>query len=123
MQKIKRLVAVGSIAALSMAGFAALAPAAHASDEEWCSGVTVVGGPHADRLVGTDCDDVIYGLGGNDHIRGLFGTDDLLGGRGDDLISDPSQYGTIHGNRGWDTCVVRADSQIEVFGCENIIET
>lgn len=119
----KRMISIAAAAAIVGGGLLGFAPAAHASDEVWCDGVTVVGSPHADRIVGTDCDDVLYGLGGADHIRGLFGTDDLIGGRGNDLISDPSQYGTIHGNRGWDTCIVRADSQINVFGCEDIIET
>jgi Ca2+-binding RTX toxin-like protein len=100
----------------------AIAPAAQASEYDDCHyGVTVVGSRHADRLVGTNCDDTIYGLAGNDRIRGLYGTDRLLGNGGDDLISDPSDEGTIVGGRGWDTCIVREDSQIEVLSCEEIV--
>jgi Ca2+-binding RTX toxin-like protein len=61
-------------------------------------------------------------LRGNDVIRGKEGTDVLLGGRGDDRISDPSFEGTIRGGLGWDTCIVRADSEIQVLGCEDVIE-
>jgi Ca2+-binding RTX toxin-like protein len=103
-------------------GFAIAAPAAHA-EEECHYGITVVGGPHADRLVGTNCDDHIYGLGGNDHIQGLYGEDTLFGGRGSDVISAKGYSGVIHGGRGWDTCVVPAASNYELYNCENIILT
>src|SRR5580765_8398259 len=118
---LRKLVVSGAVASLSIMGFGLAAPAAHA-EEECHYGRTIVGGPHADRLVGTNCDDTIYGLGGHDRIRGLFGDDLLLGGRGNDLISDPSTTGAIRGGRGWDPCVVRADSQIQALGCEDVVE-
>jgi hypothetical protein len=118
----KRLLAVVSAAGLCL-GMLAMAPAAQANEEEHdCHyGQTIVGSMRADRLVGTNCDDTIYGLRGNDRIRGLYGEDRLLGNGGDDLISDPSDTGVIAGGRGWDTCIVREDSQIEVLSCEEIV--
>lgn len=118
----KRLIAIFGTAAISLVMFAGAAPAAHATTEYCEHGETIVGSNGPDRLVGTNCDDTIYGLRGNDRIRGLYGEDLLLGGRGDDLISDPSDEGVIRGGRGWDTCVVHVDSQIEVLGCEDVIE-
>jgi Ca2+-binding RTX toxin-like protein len=122
---LRKFIVASSVAAVSMVGWAGFAPAAHAEEGDYdgCHyGETIVGSPHADRLVGTNCDDTIYGLGGADRIRGLFGDDVLFGNRGNDLISDPSNTGVIHGGRGWDTCVVRADSQIQVLGCEDVVE-
>lgn len=114
---------ISAAVAVAMAVPALATPAAHASELSYC-GVTVVGSRSADHLVGTDCDDVIYGLGGNDTIRGRLGFDKLYGGRGNDTISDLSTLfsGEIHGGRGWDTCIVSEGSSVELFSCEQVVE-
>lgn len=41
---------------------------------------------HADRLIGTNGDDVIKGLAGSDHLHGGGGRDVLIGGKGLDSL-------------------------------------
>jgi hypothetical protein len=118
----KKVLGVLACAGMVLGGLAVSAPAASATEPP--CGITVVGGPHADRIVGTNCDDQLYGLGGNDTIRGRLGTDNVYGGRGNDLLTDSSTLsgGTIHGGRGWDICIVPEQSNVEIFGCEVIEE-
>jgi Ca2+-binding RTX toxin-like protein len=47
---------------------------------------TIIGGPQAETLAGTDDTDLILGRGGGDLIIGFAGVDLLLGGTGDDTI-------------------------------------
>ncbi|MBZ6076063.1 glycoside hydrolase family 113 [Microvirga puerhi] len=54
------------------------------------------GTPRADKLVGQDVDELIYGLAGNDVLRGNGGNDRLYGGAGKDVL---------YGGAGQDTFV------------------
>lgn len=65
------------------------------TDPPLIPGVTLHGGPGADRLIGGAGDDTIWGRGGDDRIEGGDGndtihagdgTDTILGGAGDDFI-------------------------------------
>jgi RTX calcium-binding nonapeptide repeat (4 copies) len=130
---MRKLLTAAVSVVLFGATFALAAPAASASVRhsrtateidgcEYQPVNVVLGGPHADRLIGSFCDDAIYGFGGNDVIRGRTGTDVLRGGRGDDRISSLGFEGTIYGGPGWDTCSVIEFSAVEVLGCEVVIE-
>ncbi|MEK6273263.1 MAG: hypothetical protein AABM42_11575 [Actinomycetota bacterium] len=48
---------------------------------------TLIGSPHADRLLGTNGPDVIVGFGGDDRINGRGGRDRICGRRGDDQVT------------------------------------
>jgi len=120
----RKLLTAAIAVGLFGATFAIGAPAASATENpcEYVPLNVVLGGPNADRLIGSFCDDAIYGFGGNDVIRGRTGTDTLRGGRGDDRISALGFEGRIVGGPGWDTCSVIEFSAVEVLGCEVVIE-
>ncbi len=56
----------------------------------------------ADRLTGTNLDDLLEGLGGNDVLRGLRGDDKLLGGGGNDTLSGGDGDDKLVGSSGND---------------------
>lgn len=69
-----------------------------------CEGypATIIGGPSADNLRGTNGDDVIHGLGGDDRIDGKRGNDVICGGSGHDDLKGGSGDDTIHAGAGDD---------------------
>lgn len=84
----------------------------------------IIGSAAGDQLVGTSCNDAIFGRRGNDVIRSGLGYDLDRGGRGNDRIVDTSFLvgGEIHGGRGIDTCVVVADTLVQLYSCEVVVE-
>jgi len=82
---------------------------------------TIVGSPGADILIGSQCDDYIYGLRGSDLLVGSGGEDHLFGGRGNDRLRGVDGYADVlRGGRGhFDRC--RGD-QLDIFtGCEFVL--
>jgi Ca2+-binding RTX toxin-like protein len=78
-----------------LAAAAVVAPAttlAHGDDPTW----------HADRIIGTPGDDVIFGRRGGDTIWGRAGNDILNGNRGPDWLFGERGNDTLNGNRGED---------------------
>ncbi len=64
---------------------------------------TVVGNSRANRLNGTQGDDVICGRGGNDTINGRGGNDEIFGGTGGDVIAGGGGEDDLRGEGGGDT--------------------
>ncbi len=63
---------------------------------------TINGGPHSERLRGTNQTDTINGNGGNDRIRGFGAADAINGGPGNDRVFGGAGDDTIFANRGVD---------------------
>jgi predicted extracellular nuclease len=70
-----------------------------------CAGLeaTIVGGPTADVLNGTNGNDVIFAGGGDDVVNAGNGHDVVCGGFGDDTIDGGNGNDTLHGEDGDDT--------------------
>ena len=66
------------------------------------SGATIAGTGRADKLRGTDDDDVIAAKGGDDTVVGLRGDDLVCGGAGADLLRGQGGDDTLSGGRGKD---------------------
>lgn len=79
----------------------------------------IVGGRHADRLVGTIGRDAIFGLGGNDRLLGRAGDDLLFGGRGNDVLRGGLGTDVLRGGAGTDLCIGSRTSQF--INCERRI--
>jgi len=56
----------------------------------------------ADRIIGGEGDDNLWGYGGNDRIEGRAGVDTILGGEGDDILTDSHGDDNIKGQNGND---------------------
>ena len=77
----------------------------------------IVGSFGNDRLPGTICDDVIYGLPGNDVLIGRAGNDTLIGGRGNDrLRSRDGEFDVVRCGAGFDRA--RVDRIDVTLRCE-----
>ena len=63
----------------------------------------MIGTDGADSLVGTEIDNVAWGLAGDDTITTLGGNDSILGGDGNDLLLGGIGNDTLQGNDGNDT--------------------
>ena len=76
-------------------------------------GVTTVGGPGDDLILGhlVDGDD-IDGGNGDDEIHGLGGNDDLKGGNGDDILRGGDDEDTLSGDNGQDQIYGEADNDM-----------
>jgi Ca2+-binding RTX toxin-like protein len=72
-----------------------------------CHGVRRLGDARPNRIVGTNCPDVLRGGAGNDSIYGLGGNDILYGGLGHDVL---------HGGAGNDTIFAR-DGATDTVTC------
>jgi 4-amino-4-deoxy-L-arabinose transferase-like glycosyltransferase len=70
-----------------------------------CDGMVpnILGSSADDRIVGSDGDDIIHGLGGNDRIIGKSGNDVICGGQGNDTLSGESGDDKLIGNEADDT--------------------
>jgi len=66
------------------------------------NGVIRSGDGFANRLVGSDLNDMIGGEAGNDTLRGLDGADSLAGGTGDDDVRGDGGDDTLAGDDGID---------------------
>lgn len=101
MKKVRRIVVVGAIAALTVVfGHGTLA-----AQGQLCGGqpVTLDGTAGDDHLIGTPGDDVIFGRQGNDIIEGLGGNDIICAGKGDDIVRGGAGFDIIFGAQGRDT--------------------
>ncbi|PWJ20996.1 calcium-binding protein [Jannaschia seohaensis] len=65
----------------------------------------IEGGAEADRLRGTNADEILMGREGDDLLRGGRGDDRMRGGDGDDLASGGGGADSLHGGSGDDTLV------------------
>jgi Ca2+-binding RTX toxin-like protein len=72
------------------------------------------GSPHADRLIGTEGDDVFFAIAGNDTLYGNGGDDGLLGFGGDDFIDGGDGNDSADGGAGTDTCHAEEASKCEL---------
>ncbi len=63
-------------------------------------------GPAANRINGTERNDVVAGTDGDDEIRGLDGDDEIRGGAGDDTLIGGSGFDTLFGGPGADNFVI-----------------
>jgi hypothetical protein len=81
-------------------------------------GCTVVGTPGDDeKLIGTQGDDTICGLGGNDRLLGFSGDDVLHGGAGDDALLGNSGADVLFGGEG-DDILNGGDDDDALFGSD-----
>lgn len=72
------------------------------------------GTENADRIIGSDLDDLLRGLGGADTLRGLAGDDTLIGGVGNDLVAAGLGDDSISGEAGADSLTgAGGDDRIE----------
>jgi V8-like Glu-specific endopeptidase len=73
-------------------------------EAEFCNGrqVTIVGGPGAEKLVGTSAPDVFKARGGADRIVGRGGNDTACGGGGADVLVGKGGSDELFGNGGAD---------------------
>jgi Tol biopolymer transport system component len=88
-------------------------------------GCRIRGTPHADRLLGSERVNGIYGLEGNDRIaafgasdflQGGPGNDRLYGGRGDDRLHGGRGRDVLLGGSGWDAIYAR-DGEADHIYC------
>ncbi len=70
----------------------------------------------ANKLIGTDSQDIISGLQGNDTLQGLGDNDTLDGGDGNDLLSGGTGTNSLIGGKGNDTYIVDSISDIITEG-------
>lgn len=77
------------------------------------TGVILLGGRGADRLIGTPGDDILVGKGGADLLRGRGGDDVLLGGSGDDRLHGGAGRDLLDGGPGGDLLYAR-DGEADV---------
>ncbi len=69
-------------------------------------------GPAANRINGTERNDVVAGTDGDDEIRGLDGDDEIRGGAGDDTLIGGSGFDTLFGGPGADNFVIELLSDL-----------
>jgi Ca2+-binding RTX toxin-like protein len=77
-----------------------------------------VGTAAAEHLVGGNCDDEIYGLGGRDTLDGVGGDDALYGGTGRDLLRGGTGNDALDGGTGADTYIGGEGADRFVFGAD-----
>ncbi len=69
-------------------------------------------GPAANRINGTERNDVVAGTDGDDEIRGLDGDDEIRGGAGDDTLIGGSGFDILFGGPGADKFVIELLSDL-----------
>ncbi|NND02396.1 MAG: hypothetical protein HKN91_06365, partial [Acidimicrobiia bacterium] len=97
---MRRLLLIGSVAALVLAS----TPALPAAELATCFGETpdIMGDGGDNVLMGTAGPDIIWGGGGDDTIYGLGGDDLICGGNGSDTIEGGTGHDLIFGGPGVD---------------------
>jgi Ca2+-binding RTX toxin-like protein len=88
------------------------------------SGVTKTGDEKANKLNGTDNDDVLSGLAGKDTLLGKAGNDILDGGEGKDSLTGGFDFDTLKGGAGADKFIFTdiKDAPISTLGIDVITD-